>query len=257
MFTHFMKLIQAAATLRPITAGLIFFSCALAADTYAQVATTPGITEPILDSTLSTPAAGIVSQRRFKEGDVIKQGDVLVELDKRLEELEVIRRKTVYDQAENEYDVTKKLFDKPNSSTPGVDVEKRKLERDVAKVEFELAQEQLRRRHIAAPFDGSIAEIFLQVGEACQIQQPMVRIVNTRQCYFVSNVEAKAGYNLKPGQPVNLEIDAGSGTPVRVPGQINFVSPVVDPASGLMKVKVVFENSNGAIRPGVAGKMTF
>jgi multidrug efflux pump subunit AcrA (membrane-fusion protein) len=70
-------------------------------------------------------------------------------------------------------------------------------------------------------------------------------------------VEARAGHNLQPGQQVNLEIDAGRGAPVQLAGKVNFVSPVVDPASGLMKVKVIFENSNGAVRPGVAGKMTF
>src|SRR5437016_1402727 len=122
-----MKLIQAVATPRAAIACLVLLSFTMAAHTYAQPVTALGITEPFLDSTLSTPVAGIVSLRRFKEGAVISQGDVLVELDKRLEELEVIRRKAVYEQAENEYIVTKKLFDKPNSSTPGVDVEKRKL----------------------------------------------------------------------------------------------------------------------------------
>lgn len=256
-----MKLIQAAACVRRTSTCLILFGFALAANTYAQQVTEQvtalGITEPFLDSTLSSAVAGIVTQQPFQEGDAVKQGDVLVELDKRLEELEVIRRKAVYEDAEEEYAVTKKLFDMPNSSTPGVEVEKHKLERDVAKVEFELAEERLRRRHIAAPFDGSIAEIFLQVGEACQIQQPLVRIVDTSQCYFVSNVEAKAGHDLKPDQEVSLEIDAGTEAPMRLAGKISFVSPVVDPASGLMKVKVVFENSDGAVRPGVAGKMRF
>jgi RND family efflux transporter MFP subunit len=222
----------------------------------AQQTSAPGITEPFLDSTLSAAAAGIVGARRFKEGDAIKQGDVLVELDKRLEELDVMRRKAVHEQAKNEFEITKALFEKANSSTPRVDVEKRQLEYEVSRVEHDLAREQLRRRHITAPFDGVIAEIFLQVGEACQLQQPVVRIVDTRRCHFVSNVEAKAGRSLKSGQQVSLEIDTG-GTPVRLAGIISFVSPVVDPASGLLKVKVVFDNPDGAIRPGVAGRMTF
>ena|SRR5438552_448294 len=235
---------------------LILLSVLLASHVHAQKVTTVGITEPILDSTLSTPVAGIIGQRRFKEGDAIKGGDVLVELDKRLEELEVERRKAIYAQAKREFEITKALYEKPNSSTPKVDVEKRQLEYDVAKVEYDLAQEQLRRRHIMSPFDGSIAEIFLQVGEACQIQQPVLRIVDTRQCYFVSNVEAKTGHDLSPGRTVDLEIEVGAA-PVRTSGKISLVSPVVDPASGLMKVKVIFDNSNGAVRPGVAGRMTF
>ena len=228
----------------------------VASSTHAQQTTANGITEPFLDSTLSTPVSGIIGLRRFKEGDAIKQGDILVELDKRLEELDVVRRKAVYEQAKTEYEVTKALFEKPNSSTPKVDVEKRQLEYDVAKVEYELAQEQLRRRHLTAPFDGSIVELFLQVGEACQIQQPVVRIVDTRQCYFICNLEAKTGLNLKLGQTVTLDLDT-SGQPARVTGRISFISPVVDPASGLLKVKVLFDNPNGTIRPGVAGKMTF
>src|SRR5205814_8432145 len=140
------------------------------------------------------------------------------------EELEVARRKAIHDQAKTEFEITKALYEKPNSSTPKVDVEKRQLEYEVAKVEFELAQEQLRRRHITAPFEGSIAEIFLQVGEACPIQQSVVRIVDTRQCYFISNVEAKAGHALVTGQSVDLEIESGTAS-LRLPGRVSFVSP--------------------------------
>jgi RND family efflux transporter MFP subunit len=233
-----------------------FLSGTAALRAQAPQSVASGITEPILDSTLSTPAAGIIGQRRFKEGDAIKQGEVLVELDKRLEELDVIRRKAVYAQAKTEYEITKALYEKPNSSTPRVDVEKRQLDYEVAKVEYELAEEQLRRRHITAPFDGSIAEIFLQVGEACQVQQPVLRLVDIRQCFFIANVEAKAGARLKIGQSVDLALETGE-SPTRTTGKISFVSPVVDPASGLLKVKVLFDNNSGLVRPGVSGKMTF
>jgi multidrug efflux pump subunit AcrA (membrane-fusion protein) len=79
-------------------------------------------------------------------------------------------------------------------------------------------------------------------------------MAETRQCYFVSNVEAKTGWNLKTGQTVQLQIETGPGL-APVQGTVVFVSPVVDPASGLMRVKVLFSNLDGKIRPGVAGKM--
>ena len=84
--------------------------------------------------------------------------------------------------------------------------------------------------------DGAAAVVVTSAARAKQLgAEPMVRIVDTRQCYFVSNVEAKAGHNLKPGQQVKLEIDAGGGEAVRIAGKISFVSPVVDPASGLIR----------------------
>ena len=61
---------------------------------------------------------------------------------------------------------------------------------------------------------------------------------------------------LRPGQSVNLEIDSGPST-VLIQGTISFVSPVVDAASGLMKIKVIFDNPEARVRPGVAGKLTF
>ena len=80
--------------------------------------------------------------------------------------------------------------------------------------------------------------------------------MDTRQCYFISNVDAKAAGRLKAGQSVKLEIEAAAA-PIKFSGRIVFLSPVVDPASSLQKVRVLFDNTDGQIRPGVAGKMIF
>ena len=53
---------------------------------------------------------------------------------------------------------------------------------------------------------------------------------------------------------MKLQISSGSG-PMSVEGKLVFLSPVVDPASGLQKVKVLFDNAGGKVAPGVAGKM--
>jgi membrane fusion protein (multidrug efflux system) len=222
----------------------------------AERLTTLGITEPILDSTLGTPVAGIIAARKFKEGDFVKQGDVLIELDKRLEELEVARREVVLEPLKADYLANKYLFEQTKSSVSKEILDKKESDYKVALAESDLAKEQVRKRSIQAPFDGYITEILLQVGEACQVQQPILRLADTRHCYFVCNVEARAGHTLRVGQKVDLEIESGAAV-VILSGNVSFVSPVVDAASGLVKVKVIFENLEGKIRPGVAGKMTF
>src|SRR3954471_6905077 len=65
-----------------------------------------GITEPFLDVTLSASVAGIVTAEKFKEGDFVKEGDVILDLDKKLEELETVRRKLVMDNKKVDYDAT-------------------------------------------------------------------------------------------------------------------------------------------------------
>ncbi|MGV3775041.1 MAG: efflux RND transporter periplasmic adaptor subunit [Verrucomicrobiales bacterium] len=213
-----------------------------------------GITEAINDVTLSSSLPGILGNRVAKEGDFVKAGAAVVDLDKRLEELEVERRKYVLDLRKTDLDSTKSLFEKKAISVSREEMDKKVAEYAVAQVEYELAKEQLRRRQLTAPFDGVVTALLADPGEACQAQQPLVRVVDTRKCYFIVNIDAKTGYKLKAGQPVKLEVDAGD-KPETFSGVVNYIAPVVDPASGLLRVRVVFENPEGKIRPGVAGRM--
>jgi RND family efflux transporter MFP subunit len=213
-----------------------------------------GLTEPIHDITLSSPVIGIVGARPVEEGAFVKKGQVLIELDKSLEELEVSRKKLVQDLAKIEFERTKTLSDRKAISVSREEMDKKQTEFSISSVEHELAKEQLRKRLLIAPIDGFVTEIFLEIGEGCETRQPVVRLVDTRRCYFIANVEAKLGNSLKTGQKLKLQIETGTSA-AEVEGTISFVSPVVDPASGLMKVKLTFENPDGKIRPGVAGRM--
>jgi RND family efflux transporter MFP subunit len=219
-----------------------------AADLQPQVT---GIVEPFIDVNLGAPVAGVVTAKHFQEGAQVEAGAVILELDHRLEQLEVERRQIALEQKRDDYERTKALF----GSTKGIskeEFEKKESEYKVAKVEFDMAVETVRRRQILAPAAGVITEIFLEVGEACNEYQPLVHLVNTRQCYLVANVEATQGGRLKQDQLVMMEIDLG-GSKATVQGKVFFLSPVVDAASGLQKLKVLFENKDGKIRPGLTG----
>ncbi len=212
-----------------------------------------GITEAVFDVTLSMPVPGIVLRQSVKEGSVVGTNEIILELDNRLEELEVERRKLVMDNRKADWESTRTVFEK-SSSVSRDELLKREAEFKVALTEYETAQEQLRRRRLSSPGEGVVAEVKLHVGEACAAYEPVVRVVDTRRCYFISNIEARIASGLKVGQPVRLELEDGK-SPVRVGAKIVFISPVVDPASGLQKVKALFENADGKVRPGVVGKM--
>jgi RND family efflux transporter MFP subunit len=219
----------------------------------ADVRSCLGITEPVFDVTLSLPVPGIITTLKVKEGDLVQTNDVLLVLDSRLEEIEVERRKCIMDNRKTDWDSTQKVFDK-SSSVSRDELLKREAEYRVSAAEYAEAEEQLQRRRLLAPGRGIVSEIKLRLGEACVAYEPVVRIVDTRQCYFISNVEAKYSARLKPGQTVKIEVE-DAPVPIRVEGRLVFVSPVVDSASGLQKVKAVFDNTEGKVRPGLAGKM--
>ena len=52
------------------------------------------------------------------------------------------------------------------------------------------------------------------------------------------------------GMEYPFEVNS-SGKTVTGSASVVFVAPVVDPASGLLRVKLAFENQEGEVRPGV------
>jgi len=222
-----------------------------APDTRAAEIVASGIVRPFIDVKLSAAVPGIITSRKVNEGDSVKQGDVLLELDNSLERLEVERRKVVRDQKRDDFEGTRKLF----GSTKGIskeELDKKEAEYLVALAEHEIAVEQLHRRQVLAPHTGVITDILIETGEACQPYEFLVQLVDTRQCYLLANIDAKDHARFKQAQEVMVEVDLGDGK-VIVPGKVVFASPMVDPASGMQKVKVLFDNKDGKIRPGLTG----
>lgn len=210
-----------------------------------------GITEPFLDVTLSVPVSGIIRAEPIKEGASVKKGQVIAELDRRLEEFEAQRRKAIMDQAKLEFESTRQLRE-TTKSVSAEELNKKKTDYEVAAAEYGIAAEELARRQVVAQFEGTIAEISLKEGAACAPYQAIARLVDTSRFYFVGHVDGKFSAALRIGQTVSLAVPGITNV---ITGKICFTSPVVDPASGLAKVKALFENPDGSIRPGLTARL--
>lgn len=239
-----------------------------------------GITEPCKDSTLSSNVAGVISAILRKEGEFVKQGEVILELENEQETLEVARRKIISDSKvelnaaaqrtktlKDDYDNTRRVLE-ATASVSQEELDKKELEYKLAKAEFdglriaedrelieyEIAKAQLDKRKITAPFDGVMVKIFLRIGEGCSAQQPLARIVDTRQCRFITHMDAAASKNLKKGNKAVLKL-TGNNPETVLQGVIEYVSAVVDPSSSLREVKVLFDNPNGEVSAGISATM--
>jgi RND family efflux transporter MFP subunit len=253
---------------------------ALAVPIYAQGFQAEGVTEPKVDEQLSTVVRGLVGSILVKEGQEVKKGDIIMELRKELESLETSRRKVVWesklelkaaedrlDTVKQDLDSTRRLYHSTRSISKEkllekeleyklalADFERQKVSEILQELEYKIAEEQLLLREIRSPIDGVVTKLFRHVGEIAEPGQPLVRVVDTKTCQFVSHIEARDARNLKEGEEVRLEVEAGD-KPAVFEGTISFVSPTVDAASGLQEIKVKFDNSKGEIRPGVAARM--
>jgi RND family efflux transporter MFP subunit len=239
-----------------------------------------GITEPYKDATLSPSVSGIISTIRKREGETVKQGEVIVEMDTEYETLEAERRRLIaeskieveaaryrLDMLKLDLDSTQTLYD----STQSVSLEEllqKELEYRMAQAELEsllkaeereelelkIAQAQLEKRVIRAPFDGIVVSVLLEEGESCSPQQSLVRVVDVRKCRLIVHVEAATSRKMKTGTRVQVRIEDAQ-SPITLWGAVEFASPVVDPSSGLREIKVVFDNDGGKIFPGATGTL--
>ena len=241
-----------------------------------------GLIEPLQQATLASTVVGRIQRVLVKEGDSVKEGQVLVELEQELETLEAERRRLVAESKaeieiareraallEKEWQATIKLRDATHSVSQE-ELNKKEIDFKLARAEAEqlvvreqieelehrIAREQLERRRIRAPTDGVITRIHAQPGEICEVRQPLVMFVNASSCFLVANIEPAAAARLKSGAKVAVNIEVpGAARAQRFDGTVDYVSSVVDPASGLRRIKVLLPNPEGHITPGLAGSL--
>lgn len=240
-----------------------------------------GFTRAFREVKLSMPVAGRIEKVLVEEGSRVREGQLLLYLDRTLEELEVQRRRMQFeDRARLEElkqrEVTlvqqvkslKELL--PGGVVPRKQVEDEELtlgsviaERktiEAAKqrerVDLSLAEEAYQRRHLRAPLNGVVTKVESYAGESVEPHATVIWVVDVSRVRFMGSVRARPGLALKVGMPVRLELGLDGQMGVRM-AKLVYVSPVIDPASGRIDVIAEFENADGSFRPGVSGRILF
>ena len=239
-----------------------------------------GVVEPYLDVTLGLVVQGRVNKIIYAEGRKVPNGAVILALETAQEELEVARRKLIWqNRAElksaevavrtltgslesnrqlysQTHSVSKEELDRLSLQWESAVAERdRLLNQELREeVEYDMAVTVVQSRLLKAPLSGVVEKVFLKVGEVYQPGQPLVRLINSERCLLVANLDDSHSYSFKKGMAVDLLINVGEQE-VKKSGIITKVPYAVDPASGVMQVTVVFDNRDGVITPGVTGKM--
>ena len=238
-----------------------------------------GIVYPSRDLTLSLGVGGLVAAVNVDVGKKVEPGQVLLSLDERLASIEVERRRVVSEDLselralEDRLSILDELYGsalKLFKMTGGIsqeDVQKIKLDLSDTRgrieqikarklreaLEFKAAEQERQALRLTAPVAGVVTRVDLDVGEWAKPGEPAVYMVDTSQCYLRVSVSAAAARALKPGMRMPLQIDGAANA--NITGNLSYVAPVADASSGLVELRVVFENPRGLIRPGASGRV--
>lgn len=238
-----------------------------------------GITQAIHDLKLSVTAAGRIEALFVKEGDRVRKGDLLLHMDRALESLEVRRREVMLEDnarldelRAKELTLTEQVRSARTLLTTGGVSRKQVEDEELAlgtiiaerksiefakrreRVELDLAREAYERRHLRSPIDGMVTRIVSRIGESVAPHEPVMVVVDVRTVRFSGTVPIADVSRVRAGSSVVLQLGSDL-EPVRRLAHLVFVSPVADPASGLVDVIAEFDNADGSIRPGTAGRI--
>lgn len=219
----------------------------------ALLSAAEGVLLPYREVTVSSAVQGILATVNVREGDTVATGALLATLIDRVESAEVDRFAKVLEQKEFAAQGTQNLF-RDQVVSEGEAIEKR-IERDIAKLQHQVALEQLDRRKIRSPIDGVVVEKKKEAGEAVDMNEAVFHLVDISRVYLQVFIDASEALKLKAGQAATVSFpDYEAKAPT---GTIDFIDPRIDGASGLVRIKILIDNPDRKLIAGMRGRVNF
>ena len=218
---------------------------------------------------------GFLSQINYKDGGLVRKGDLLFLIDPTTYQAQLEGAKAQLDaakaelvQAQAEFTRQDTLLKQNVSAASAWDKAKAKRDSDQANVENQqanvaIAQINLGYTKVLAPFDGIVTKHLISVGELVGngVATKLATIVQLDPIYVTFNMSEQDVLNIRANmtehrltleQLSQIPLDVGlmneEGFPHK--GHLEYVSPELDPTTGTILVRGLFENPNRDLLPG-------
>jgi HlyD family secretion protein len=183
-----------------------------------------GYVQPVVKVNISANVSGEIVSLNVREGQDVKKGDVLAQLDPVMYQAEVEQAQSYYRScvsakkvAEKEYYRVEELFNAGNYSESQYDQAKSQYEQAAATLEqadarLKQARDNLRKTTLVAPIDGTVIGLKKEQGEIAMGSTFQADVVMTVADLSGMEVEVDVNENdivrVELGDSVDIEIDA-------------------------------------------------
>ncbi len=220
-----------------------------------------GTLTPFNQAVVKATVAGAVRKVLVREGMVVKQGDVLAELDAtdlrtRLDaaQADQAERRAKLAVAERNRDTNQALLKQNFISQIAFDQSLSTYQGSEASVRWSDAQVQLAKKAmddavVRAPISGTVSKRMVSGGERVQPDAPMVTVVDLSRLELEASVPASDIASIALGQNVRFTVD-GFGDR-QFEGKVERINPVADAGSRAIKLFVAVPNANGLLKGGM------
>lgn len=180
-------------------------------------------------------------QVNVEEGDTVKEGQILAELDKKemlttigQTQVQVRQTKTAYERARNGCEM---------GLTPEADRDNAKFAYEQALASLEMQQVQLSKLTVRAPISGLLTQKLVQPGQMISAGSPVFTVLDPDSFIIVIYPVEAEMRRLQPGQKAKVFIEL---LDEEFEATVRRINPNVDPVSGTVKVILDFDSETRA-----------
>ncbi|WP_296058445.1 efflux RND transporter periplasmic adaptor subunit [uncultured Amphritea sp.] len=195
--------------------------------------------------------SGSVEKVLFTEGATVKSGETLIVLESSLYKAQLQESKARVNLSRIAYNRAASLVKKKVGSQQDMDSSLAQLQVDQA--QQQVAQTQLNKMTIKAPFDGVIGLRKFSPGDYVTVGQDLVELadINTMKVDF--RVPENQLANIHTGQQIRIQVDALPGEIFN--GSIYAIAPSIDERSHNIAIRAKIENRDNLLRPGLFARI--
>lgn len=198
-------------------------------------------------ATLSSVVTEQVTEVHYEDGQTVKKGDLLMQLDDAEQQALLIEAESLLAERERQVERVKQVEGTGALSKSLIDEELSKLTR--ARAGVDLIKAAINDRRVTAPFDGIVGLRDVSVGELITPGKTLAIISDLDPIKVDFTAPEQYIGHLAPGQTVEAFSVAW---PERTfEGEIVSLSPIVNPVTRAAQIRAIINNDDLALRPGM------
>ncbi|MEI9938958.1 MAG: efflux RND transporter periplasmic adaptor subunit [Pseudomonadota bacterium] len=206
-----------------------------------------GTIAPVKGVALSNDSPGVVSKISFESGALVKQGQVLVELDTSVERAQLASAVVRHELAVVNVNRSRALIKEQVTSQSQVDTDESAVKS--AATDAQTIQAQIARKIVRAPFAGRLGIRAVNVGQYLNPGTTLTVLQAVGAVYVDFSVPQQQLGTIVVGMPVKIQIEGSSGPPQD--GVIAAVDPTIDSTTRMIKLRATVPNAADKLSPGM------
>ncbi len=207
----------------------------------------PGSIEAWTTLSLLSKQNGTVEKVLVREGQKVKEGDVLALIESEDYRIALERAKAAYNLAKSEYERDRAIYSK--GVVPAAELDAKKTQMETAKADLENAELQYSRCTVTAPMNGVVRKLDAKVGLQLAVGDPIAEILEIDRVKAVVGIPESDVTAVRGLSTVDVTLQA-LGDRV-VTGKVHFLSSSPETVARLFRLELAIDNSGGEILPGM------